>query len=246
MHRTLWKLTVALTTLSLSVSVAGPPAPGSKKPGPAPFDRERTALVITDPQNDFLSEKGIAYKLFADNLKELGTIENIERLFRAAKKGGHAVFVSPHFYFPHDSAWKSPGALQGQLLSLGALRRAAPIDARTFDGSGADFLERYKPFIYDGKTVITSPHKVYGPESNDLLLQLRSQGVDTVVLGGLAANLCTDSHMRALAEGGFKVFVVKDAVAAPGPDAYKAALVNYGFVANGVLTTEEAVAALSH
>ena len=32
----------------------------------------------------------------------------------------------------------------------------------------------------DGKTVITSPHKVYGPESNDLVLQLRKRGVKKV------------------------------------------------------------------
>ena len=37
-----------------------------------------------------------------------------------------------------------------------------------FSGSGADWLERYKPIINDGKTVVVSPHKVYGPENNDL------------------------------------------------------------------------------
>ena len=240
MPRIAWKLIISITALSLS-AVAAP-----KKPGSQSFDRGRTALVITDPQNDFLADNGVAHALFADNLKQLGTIDNIEKLLRAAKKGGHLVFVSPHFYFPHDAEWKAPGALQAQLLSLGVFRRADPIDARTFPGSGADFLERYKPLILDGKTVVTSPHKIYGPESNDLLLQLRSRGIDTVVLGGLAANLCTDSHMRALAEAGFRVYVVKDAVGAPGADAYQAALVNFGFVANGVLSTDEAVAALSH
>ena len=236
------KLILALAVLAvIPAATAAPP----KKPGPPALDKERTALVITDPQNDFLADNGVAYGLFADNLKELGTIDNIERLFRAAKKAGVAVLVSPHFYVPLDTQWKAPGALQSNLLSLGVFRRADPIDSKTFSGSGADFLERYKPFILDGKTVVTSPHKVYGPESNDLLLQLRSRGIDTVVLGGLAANLCTDSHMRALAEAGFRVYVVKDAVGAPGADSYKAALVNFGFVANGVLSTEEAVAALT-
>ena len=86
---------------------------------------------------------------------------------------------------------------------------------------------------------------MYGPESNDLIYQLRANGVDTVILGGLVANLCVDSHMRALMESGFKVYVVKDAVAAPGEDAYNAALVNYGMIANGVLTTAEVTQALN-
>ena len=83
------------------------------------------------------------------------------------------------------------------------------------------------------------------PESNDLVYQLRSRGVDTVILGGMVANLCVDSHMRALMENGFRVYVVKDAVAAPGAEAYQAALVNFDMIANGILTTEDAVKAIS-
>lgn len=212
----------------------------------APFNlaKGHTALLVTDPQNDFLNEKGIAYGLFADNIKELNTIENIERLFKTAKKSALPVFVSPHAYFAHDHAWENPGALQKQLLELKVFYRTDAVYAKALGGSGADFLDRYKPYILDGKTVVTSPHKVYGPESNDLILQLRSQGIDTVILAGLAANLCTDSHLRELVENGFKVVVVKDAVAAPGADAYKAALVNYGLIANAVWSTDEAVNAM--
>ncbi len=74
---------------------------------------------------------------------------------------------------------------------------------------------------------------------------MRNRGIDTVVLGGLVANLCVDSHMRAPRENGFRVYVVKDAVAAPGAEAYKAALVNYGMIANAVLRTDEALRELS-
>lgn len=213
---------------------------------PAPFQpvKGRTALVVTDPQNDFLDEKGVAYGLFAENIKELHTVDNIELLLKAAKKSSTPVFVSPHGYFSHDHAWENPGALQKQLLQLKVFSRKDAVYAKGLEGSGADFLNRYKPYILDGKTVVTSPHKVYGPESNDLVLQLRSQGIDTVILAGLAANLCTDSHLRELVENGFKVAVVKDAVAAPGADAYKAALVNYGLIANAVWSTDEAVKAM--
>ncbi len=53
------------------------------------------------------------------------------------------------------------------------------------------------------------------------------------------ANLCVDSHMRELIEQGFKVVVVTDAVGAPGQEAYQAALTNFGYIANQVLTTQE-------
>ena len=97
----------------------------------------------------------------------------------------------------------------------------------------------------DGKTVIASPHKVYGPQTNDLALQLRKRGIQEVVLAGMSANLCVEAHMRQLTEDGFRVSVVKDATAgAQHPDlgdGYAAALVNFGYIASGVLTTTEAL-----
>ena len=87
-----------------------------------------------------------------------------------------------------------------------------------------------------------SPHTVYGPEINDRVLQLRQRGVDRVLLAGMSANLCVESHMRELLEQGFEVAVVKDATAAaqvPEGDGYASALVNYRFIANSVMTTSE-------
>lgn len=212
--------------------------------GDAPIpeiNKSHTALVITDPQNEFLREDGKLFPLLAENLKELKTIDNIAKLMEVSKDAGLAMAVDPLVYTALDGTWTHPGALQKQLLGMKALHRQALNDPKGFDGSGADFYQRYKPYIYDGKTIVVAPHKMYGPESNDLIYQLRSRGIDTVILGGMVANLCVDSHMRALMENGFTVYVVKDAVAAPGADAYKAALVNYSMIANGVLTTEEAV-----
>jgi len=125
---------------------------------------------------------------------------------------------------------------------IGMFDRADALSLKGFDGSGADWLARYKPYIEDGETVVTNPHKVYGPESNDLVLQLRKRGIDKVILAGMSANLCTESHMRELLEQGFEVLVVTDATAAakvPEGDGYAAALVNFRFIANSVKTTAE-------
>ena len=205
------------------------------------IDNSTTALLITDPQNDFLAETGSAFELVKDNLKIVGTIGNIESLFKVAKKSNMSVFVSPHHYFPHDSKWKNRGALQKTIHNINMFKMSHPINQTNFDGSGADFLPIYKKYIYDGKTTISTPHKIYGPDTNDLLLQLRKQGIQTVIIGGMAANLCTDSHMRELIEHGFDVIMVKDAVGAPGEAAYNAALTNYSLIANAVVTTKEAI-----
>lgn len=122
--------------------------------------------------------------------------------------------------------------------------RRGPYTLDGFAGSGADFLPDYAHHIHDGQTVITSPHKIVGPESNDLVLQLRKRGINQVVLAGMAANLCVEGHMRELVEQGFEVAVVKDATAGPRlpeGDGYLAALVNYRFLASAVWTTAQAV-----
>jgi nicotinamidase-related amidase len=132
--------------------------------------------------------------------------------------------------------------------SIKMFDRKDALSLNGFENSGADWLTRYKPYIEDGKTIITSPHKVYGPETNDLILQLRKRGIDKVILAGMSSNLCVESHLRELLEQGFEVTVVKDATAGtqvPEGDGYEAALVNFRYMANAVVSTKDAVNAIS-
>ncbi len=213
------------------------------------IEEHNTALVITDPQNDFLSEAGVTWSLVGDSVKENKTIQNIERLFKAAKRNGFEVFISPHYYYPTDRAWKFGGTTENMMHEIKMYERKGPLNLEGFEGSGADWLERFKPYIEDGKTIVVSPHKVYGPESNDLVLQLRKRNISRVILAGMSANLCVEAHLRELIEQGFEVVVVKDATAgARHPelgDGYEAALVNFGYIASAVVSTDEVVEAIS-
>ena len=49
------------------------------------LDMSDTALVVIDPQNDVLSEKGISWPVVVESVKENHTIENLTRLFQTAK-----------------------------------------------------------------------------------------------------------------------------------------------------------------
>jgi nicotinamidase-related amidase len=212
------------------------------------INKNNTAVLVTDPQNDFLSEKGVTWQLVGDSVKENRTIENIEQIFKAAKNNGFEVFISPHYYYPTDHSWRFGGAVENMMHEIKMFHRSGALSLDGFSGSGADWLERYKPFIEDGKTIVVNPHKVYGPENNDLVLQLRKRNISKIILAGMSANLCVEAHMRELLEQGFEVAVVKDATAgARHPelgDGYKSAIINFGFIANAVLSTEEVVKAM--
>jgi len=242
-------LAVAATTAGAAGASAAEdpyadPAEPALPPSDMVLDLTRTALVVTDPQIDFLSPDGVTWGVVGESVERHGTVENIERLFKAAKGRDMTVAISPHYYYPTDHGWRFEGALEKLMHKIGMFDRKGALTTDGFENSGADFMPQYKAYIEDGKTIVTSPHKLYGNESNDLVLQLRKHRVDQVILSGMSANLCTESHMRELLEQGFEVAVVKDATAAamlPEGDGYLAALTNFRYMANAVWTTDEAV-----
>ena len=140
------------------------------------YSAQDTAIVITDPQNDFLSPNGVTWGLVGASVEENGTVGHIEQLFKAAKEKGYDVFISPHYDYPTDRGWQFGGTVENMMHEINMFDRKGALTVEGFTGSGADWLEQYKTFIEDGKTIIVSPHKVYGPETNDLVLQLRKRG----------------------------------------------------------------------
>jgi len=238
----------AATAQAQASSPYADPAEPGLPPSDMELDLSRTAVVITDPQIDFLREDGVAWGVVGESVREHNTVENIERLMSAAKTSGVQLVISPHWYYPTDHGWKFEGALEKVMHSINMFDRAGPVDLAGFEDSGADFMPQYKQYIHDGKTVIANPHKVYGPQNNDLTLQLRKRRIDQVILAGMSANLCVEAHLRDLLENGFEVAVARDATAAakvPEGDGYLAAIINFHYLANAVWTTDEAVRRLS-
>jgi nicotinamidase-related amidase len=222
---------------------ADPKNPALQK-GNMKLDPSRAALVVIDPQIDFMSPKGKAWSVVGKSVTEHNVVPNLGRLFRAAKAVGVVVAISPHYYYPWDHNWKIQGPLEVFQHQIGIFDRKGPYTLDGFRGSGADFLPEFKEYIEDGKTIICSPHKLYGPQVNDLPFQLRKQRVDQIILAGMLANMCVESHLREFMELGFEVAVVRDAVAAPKipeGDGYLAALINFRYMADGLWTTDETV-----
>ena len=208
------------------------------------LDSKSTALVVTDPQVDFLSPQGVSWGVVGDSVTKNNTVTNIGSLFQAAKDAELPVFVSPHYYYPTDHRWNFEGTLEHLMHDISMFDRAGALTIDGFEGSGADWMPEYKPYINDGETVDTSPHKVFGPETNDLALQLRKRGIKKVVVAGMSANLCVESHLRELLEQGFEVGVAWDATAAailPELDGMAAAKTNFTMLSSESMTTAEAV-----
>jgi len=230
-------LTFAISMYGIAITFAQLPDPGFT------ID-DKTAIVITDPQNDFLSPDGATWGVVGESVTANNTVANIESLFKIAAENNVIIFISPHYYYKHDHTWKFEGALEVLMHNIKMFDRADALSTNGFEDSGADWLDNYKEYISGDNVIVTSPHKVYGPESNDLALQLRKHGFSKILLAGMSANLCVESHLRELVENGFEVSVVKDATAAailPDLNGYEAALVNFRMIASHLFTTKEVV-----
>lgn len=220
---------------------AGIPDPGFE------IDKN-TAIVITDPQNDFLRSDGVAWPIVKESVKENNTIENMSQVFKLAQENGIKVFISPHYFFPTDKGWKFGGALEKFMHSKKMYMRKGLLNMEGFENSGADFLDEFKQYLEKDNIILCNPHKIYGPQNSDLSLQLRKYKVQKVLMAGMSTNLCLESHTRQLLEEGFEVAVIADASGSaklPGLDTFKGALMNLRMITSHIFTTEEFKEALS-
>ncbi len=72
---------IALIIVSAVLATGQLPDPGME------IDPENTALVITDPQNDFLSPEGVTWGVVGKSVTANKTVENIETLKPCSSPG---------------------------------------------------------------------------------------------------------------------------------------------------------------
>src|SRR5471032_1804662 len=110
----------------ISAVYQDPANPAMPDPG-MQLDLSRAALVIIDPQVDFLSPEGVTWPLVGESIVENGTVEHLGQLLEAAKKAGITVAVSPHYYYPCDHEWEHGGPLEKMMHSIGMFERKGPL-----------------------------------------------------------------------------------------------------------------------
>jgi len=197
------------------------------------IDLSKTAFFVTDPQNDFLSEASPAWGLVGPTVIKHKVVEKEKTLKALAMKMGIPLFYSTHMYTPKDFEQWPKNHLNG-------------IDKIMFDNhmfaQGEWGHEIHPDLLPDSNTIVMNPHKgLSNFWTGDAAIQLRMYGIETIVMYGMSANMCVESHARDAVEHGFELIIVADATAAAGDAAYEAALTNYEFVANEVVTFEQIV-----
>ena len=200
------------------------------------FPPARTALLVIDPVNDFLSEGGAGWELTKNTVKMNDVIGHLKRAIEGARQRGIRVLFGPMAYTEEDYA-------DEQLQRRSGINRLMFERKMFLAGSwGADFHPDLQP--RDDDTVLL-PHKSCDVFQTDLPEHLRRMGTTHLVIGGMTANLCCESTGRHAMEAGYDVTFLSDAIGAASIPEYEASIrLNFPQIANAVMTVDEFLGAV--
>jgi len=201
------------------------------------YPLDRTAYLLVDPYNDFLSEGGKVFPLIEPIANEVGLLDNLHALDIAVRVAGIPVFIVPHRRWePGDyEDWAHPTPNQRKIM-----------DRHTFARGewGGDWHPDFAP--QEGDVVVQEHWGSSGFANTDLDFRLKQKGITHVIVVGLLANTCIEATARYASELGYHVTLVRDATAALKPEMMHAAHeLNGPTFAHAILTTDELIAAIA-
>lgn len=174
---------------------------------------QKTAIVLIEPQNDFLSPGGTMYAHIADQLAERGVIGNLQALLAGARAKGIKIFYVPfHSYEKGFPELKAGGpaveGLRGVEMDMaadwgtGAWLRGTP---------GPEIITELTPepgdIVIEGKKTLDAFH------STALDYLLRANEIEHVAMTGFHTNWCVESTARSAYDKGYRVTVLADCTA---------------------------------
>ena len=174
--------------------------------------KEKTAIVLIEPQNDFLSPGGTMYQYIKEQLAERNVISNLQDLLENAR-GKAKIFYVPFYAFHPGFPELKPGGpaydgLRGIEIDMvadwgkGAWLRGTP---------GPEIIKELTPqegdIVVEGKMTLDAFH------STALNYLLRANEIEYVAVVGFHTDWCVESTARSAYDLGYRVIVIGDCTA---------------------------------
>ena len=178
-------------------------------------DPRKTALVLIEYQNDFTTEGGSLHDAVKGVMDETGMLENTKRLVDEARKAGATIIHAPISFAPGYGELGNPDKVYGILKGV--------IDSNSFvKGTwGVEICDDLSP--QEGDIVVEGKRGLDTFATTNLDFVLRSNDIETVVLGGFLTNCCVESTMRSAYEKGYDVITLTDCTAATSDEEQRVA-----------------------
>lgn len=182
---------------------------------------ERAALLVIDVQNDFCAEGGMMDQEGHDLGRVRDMVPHLASFLEAARFIKLPVIFIKNIYntagdwFMSDAWLEQARRRRGN--SYSRYRVCEP------DSWGGDFYGGIEPLPGDPVVV---KHRFSGFYQTDLEMLLRCRKVETVIVTGVATNVCVDSTVRDAFFRDFYVVVVSDCCATYNDEAHRFTLEN--------------------
>jgi ureidoacrylate peracid hydrolase len=196
------------------------------------LDPRTTALIVVDVQNDFCHPDGVCGRAGYEVQATWDAVAGVERLLKAAREAGSlVVHIRLNVDWDNDSrVWLDQllRLKQPRLCEPGSFGAAAYRGAEELPGEPVIAKRRYSGFV--------------GTGLEDLL---RERGIRTIVVCGVATNICVESTARDGFMRDFELITVSDASGAYSRAAHDATLQVLDLAFGAVATAEEVARAWS-
>jgi len=188
----------------------------------------KTALILVDPQVDFLNPEGKLYAAVEAVSGKNHLLSHLNQLLDFAHDKGVTVIYTPITFQPgYPEAGEEPYGIMAPVAQSGGFisgTRGAEI---------SNLLHRSE------SDLVVEKHHINAFEDTNLEGTLKERGIDTVVLAGLLTDICVASTMRAAYDKGFVVYTIPDATATLDKEKQKSAIdFQYLFFSKPITTRE--------
>lgn len=199
------------------------------KISPNRIDASRTAILAIHWQNDAAKPDGAFGPSFAKSVEDSGVIGRTASLFEAGRKRGAQVAYVNVAFWPNYKGLPKNNPLFNTVVHTGAFKRGT---------RGAEIIAELSPSSDD---YIFEHSRISGFYGTELDAVLRADGIENLVLTGIATNVAVDHTARDAAQFGYKVFVVEDCCCSSDRQHHEAALATLRVVATEVFTLNECI-----
>ena len=205
---------------------------------------EKTAIVLIEPQNDFLSEGGTMYQYIKEQLKERNVIKNLQRLLKGAREKAKILYIPFQAFKPGFPELKPGGPGTEGLRGLEMEMEADWGTGAWLEGTpGPEIIKELTP--EEGDIVIRGKLTLDAFHSTAINYLLRANEIENVAIVGFHTNWCVESTARSAYDNGFRVIVISDCTATDTEREQKYAEEVIFPKIGRVMTADEFLAALS-
>jgi ureidoacrylate peracid hydrolase len=201
------------------------------------YIKHRTALLVIDPYNDFISEGGKLWDRLKSVAEANSCVSHMLQVLNAGRKAGLRVFYALHHRYRAGDyeTWEYIAPIQKAAWSR-----------KTFEYGtwGGEIRLELAPQPSD---IVALEHWCSSGFANtDLDFQLKQHSIHQLIVMGLIAHTCVETTVRHAVELGYQVTVVKDATASYSDDQMHAAIdVNLPNYASAIVTASEVIGSIA-